>query len=241
MAEVTRILIGIQARSTSERLPGKCFLELDGKPVLQHVIDACERSAIYMNRHGHKTRTLVTTALLIPYKDEIKDRFRGRPIIVEGPEDDVLTRYRVAADRLDADYIVRVTGDCPLLPPPVITKHIKVALMNETDYVSNVDENMRTAIDGFDVEVISKRALRWADENARTPAQREHVTLALREIPLPEDYRVAHVVGYLNLSHLKLSLDTWEDFERIQAHYEATKRALEQGEARHGRQSLHRF
>jgi spore coat polysaccharide biosynthesis protein SpsF len=241
VAEITNVVIGIQARSTSKRFPRKVFETIDGRPMLKHVIDACDRAARYMNDHAHKTKVMVTVALAIPEGDEIAQAFRKRgTIIVEGPEDDVLSRYQQLASRLHADYVVRVTGDCPLIPPYLITKHIKTAVINAYDYLSNVDEQARTACDGTDCEVISSRMLAHMGKEAAAGPEREHVTLIARTRP-PEWARIGHIVGYLDLSNVKLSVDTPEDLERVRAAYDRVKMALAKAESLRGRQNVHRF
>lgn len=240
MAEVTNVVIGIQARSTSERFPRKVLELIDGKPLLQHVIDACNRSALYMNRHRDKTRILVQVALLIPEGDMIGDIFKGKAIIVRGPEHNVLQRYAQMASRLDADYVVRVTGDCPLIPPFLITKHIKTAVINQYDYCSNVAESSRTTADGMDCEIFSKRMLAHAVQAATDPYDQEHVTTLMRRAR-PEWARTGTIVGFLELSGLKLSVDTEEDLQRVRLHYEELKRKIDNAEAEHGRQNVHRL
>lgn len=238
--EYTNVVIGIQARSTSTRFPRKVFETIDGKPMLKHVIDACERAAFYMNNHTHKTRVLVKVAAVVPTGDEIVSSFKKKTIIIEGPEHDVLARYGLLADRMGADYIVRITADCPLIPPYLITKHIKVATMNKYDYVSNVDESCRTSIDGVDCEVISRRLLDYMLENAKEQKDREHVTTFARSNP-PSWASVGHVIGHLDQSNLKLSVDTMEDLERVRAAYDRIKMAIENAEKLHGKSSVHRF
>lgn len=240
MAEITNVVIGIQARSTSNRFPRKWAALIDGKPLLQHVIDACNRCALYMNRHRDKTRLLVQTALLIPDGDEIGEAFRGKATIVRGPEHDVLARYRLMADKLDADYIVRVTGDCPLIPPYLITKHIKTAVINGYDYISNVNPNSRTAADGMDCEVFTRRMLAYASDNAVDEYDREHVTPFMRR-DLPPWARTGQIVGFLELSGLKLSVDCEEDLERVRLAHKQVKDCLEAAEAEHGKPNVHRL
>lgn len=240
MSEFTNVVIGVQARTTSKRFPGKVLETIDGKPVIKHVLDACERAAKYMNTHSQKSRLLVSVALVVPAGDQLVELYRRKITLIEGPEDDVLTRYAMLAEKTDADYIVRVTGDCPLIPPYLITKHIKTAVVNGYDYVSNVDEVARTAADGTDCEVVSRALLKYVHENANDAKDREHVTLMIRRDP-PAWARIAHIIGYLNLSGLKLSIDTPEDLERVRAEYDRIKLALTNAENLHGRSSVHRF
>jgi spore coat polysaccharide biosynthesis protein SpsF (cytidylyltransferase family) len=236
-----KVLIGIQARSTSKRFPRKSFAMLGGKMLLQHVVDACNKAALYSNKYSAKHGLLVETAVLCPMGDDIAETFKGKVLIHEGPEDDVLSRYAQAAKKFSADYIVRVTGDCPLIPPFLITKHINAAIQNAHDYASNIDERFRTAVDGFDCEVISKRALEWLDTHASEKYDREHVTPLIRKKP-PHWASIGHIVGYLDLSvHEKMSVDTPEDLERVRRHFEKIRDAQELAEKLFGRNSVHRF
>lgn len=240
MAEVTNVVIGIQARSTSNRLPGKSLEMIDGKPLIQHVIDACTKAAYYINNFSHRTKTIAKVALLVPEGDELARIFRHRCHILEGREHDVLSRYMTLALEWDADYVVRITGDCPLIPPYLISKHIKIALVNGYDYLSNVDEGHRNSVDGYDCEVIKRKLLDWVDENAKEPSDLEHVTTLIRRHP-PAWAKMGHVFGFMDLSNMKLSVDTTEDLERVRAHYQVTKDRIAKWEEKHGRGSAHRL
>lgn len=233
--------IGIQARSTSERLPEKVFADICGKPMLQWVMDAAFDCAKYNNRPNLNNKISVSTSLLIPDRDKIKNHFSHSMEILEGSEFDVLSRYVDLAEYTGADYIVRITGDCPLLPPPLITKAIMIAHMNKYDYVSNVDARLRLSADGHDVEVISKRLLKFVDENAKSKSDREHVTTFVRNGQLPSCFSVGYIVGYLDLADVKLSVDTEQDLERVRTHARKMLDALDMAKKLSGGQNAHRF
>lgn len=209
------------------------------------MIDTCKATAYYLQENSARSyysKYVISVALLVPFRDPIvKDFAHHRVLSFEGSEDDVLSRYVRMADQLDPDYIVRVTGDCPLLPDALIGKAINVATKNKCDYASNVDEHIRTAVDGFDIEVMSRRALKWVNENAKEPKEREHVTLALRSGRIPADFKVGHIIGYIDQSNLKLSIDTEEDLERVRAHYEIRERAKAKAVEMHGSYCVHRY
>ncbi len=225
--KVKQVVIGVQARSTSERLPGKCFEKIGTKMLLEHVIDACFSAADYCNRYSEKKCFTVDVALLIPKGDRIKERFQKRDCIIwEGSEPDVLDRYASFVAAKNPDYICRITGDCPLIPPFVISKHIGIALVNGYDYLSNVDEECRLTLDGMDCEVISAELLKWLHAEAKTAAEREHVTLRARTNPPPWARR-AFTASYFDHSALKLSVDTAEDLDRVRrVHEEVGKKIL---------------
>jgi spore coat polysaccharide biosynthesis protein SpsF (cytidylyltransferase family) len=241
MAELKRVAIGIQARSTSERLPSKVFADVCGKPMLKWVIDAAKDAAGYLNRPGPSKNIEVSVTLLIPTGDPIKAAFGDNVRIIEGDEHDVLSRYQKLAEYHNADYVVRITGDCPLIPPPVITKAVHVAVKNRVDYVSNVDERLRVSFDGMDCEVISRSLLEFAHVNATSKADREHVTTFMRRVGLPAYFTTAHIIGYVDLAGFKLSVDTEEDLERVRAHKAKILDALNTAEVLSGSRSLHRF
>jgi len=207
------VLIGIQARSSSKRFPNKMMAALDGKPVIEHVISTCLSVRDYLSKSKIESID-VQVALLVPWGDPLKSRFENMVRIIEGPEDDVLTRYWNAYKSGDYDFVARITGDCPLIPSFVIVKHIKCAVAFDADYVSNVDPMMRTEIDGWDCEVLSREALSWLNDNAKEQEDREHVTTLIRQIP-PRWAKIGHVIGFVDRSSIKLSVDTIEDLERV--------------------------
>lgn len=242
MAEQTNVCIGIQARSTSTRLPGKCLETIGSKTVLEHILDNAYSSANYINRGTRYSKIFTKVSVLIPTNDEIAKYCRLNKIsYVEGDEHDVLSRYTKLAGIFDADYIVRLTADCPFLPAAFISKTINTCINNKLDYCSNVDPRFRTAPDGFDVEVMSRRALAWLDNNANEKLHREHVTTLIRTDEKPPEFEVGVIVGPIDLSHIKLSIDTEEDLLRGREH-EANLRAKEDKVREiYGEKALHRF
>lgn len=236
----TKVLIAIQARSGSTRLPRKAFELIGERRMLDHVIDSCRKAAHYLGTRPSPTKPEVDVALLVPEGDPIGKEFARGVEVVHGPEQDVLSRYYLALERLTPDYIVRITGDCPLIPDFLIAKHITTAIKGRYDYVSNVDEETRTAIDGHDCEVLSARMLGWLHGAAETASDREHVTLLARREP-PDWARRGAVLNYHDQSHLKLSVDTAEDLARVREEYERRDVKLYRAERKFGRQSVHRL
>lgn len=234
------VLIGIQARSGSTRLPRKAYALVGQKRMLDHVIDACRGAARYLASRPTPNAPLVSVALLIPEDDPIKKDFARGVDVIEGPLDDVLARYVIAAQALEAEFIVRITGDCPMIPDYLIAKHITTATKGRYDYLSNVDEESRTAVDGHDCEVMSARMLNHLDQHASSAADREHVTLMARREP-PNWAKMGGVINYHDHSHFKLSVDTAEDLERVREEYRRRDLKLYRAEHKFGRQSVHRL
>jgi spore coat polysaccharide biosynthesis protein SpsF len=229
------VLIAIQARSGSQRLPKKAFELIGGRRMLDHVIDAAKSARQYVSRWNCLQADV---AVLTPRGDPIADAFKGRCLIFQGSEPDVLSRYYEAGKTYN--YVVRLTGDCPLIPDFVITKLIKNALTNSYDYVSNVEESYRTAIDGHDCEVISARLLEWLHYSALEASDREHVTTLARREP-PEWAKHGFVINYHDHSGLKFSVDTPDDLARVRDEYDTREQKQLAAERRFGKWAVHRL
>jgi spore coat polysaccharide biosynthesis protein SpsF (cytidylyltransferase family) len=235
-----KVVIAIQARSGSTRLPRKAFELIGNKMMLDHVIYSAKSAAKYINHHSAKSGIEADVVVVTPVGDQIAEAFRSRCPILTGPEKDVLERYIIATRELGADYVVRLTGDCPLIPDFLIAKLIKLAAANGYDYLSNVDEETRTAMDGHDCEVISRRLMDHLYEHAKDAYDREHVTTMARRDP-PPWARLGCVINYQDQSDLKLSVDTPEDLQRVRDHYQKRDMKLFYAERKFGRQSVHRL
>lgn len=240
-----KVVIGIQARSTSSRLPDKVSQIVGSRTVIDHVIDSCKSCADYINRYTFTNKVVASVYVLIPKDDPLKESLsRLDGTVIEGDENDVLSRYVSLAKETGADYIVRITADCPLLPHFVIYKGINVAIKNGLDYVSNVGDatgSMRTSIDGDDVEVMSARALEWADKNSFSKKQREHVTTALREDGAPHAFRFGVMIGHKDHSNIKLSLDSEEDLEKIRKEFDSIQNKIALARKKYGKNAVYRF
>lgn len=209
---MTEVMIAVQARSTSTRLPGKATELIDTKTMTDHVLSACDNAAAHLNSKGVPRDINAYTILLVPEGDLLSTAYKYRTV-VEGPEEDVLTRYMIAVKDFQPDYVVRITGDCVVMTSPIINKHITTAVHSKLDYCANVFEDCRTYVDGLDVEVMSVEYMNWLHKNASTTEDREHVTTYGRKNP-PSWAKIGAVIGHIDLSHIKLSVDTYDELER---------------------------
>lgn len=213
-----KIIIGIQARSDSQRLPGKAQLPVGGKPILQWVIDSCNQAIRYLGQGANRNfEAEITTILLVPKGDALSQIYQSQLPVYEGSHDDVLSRYAEATRLLNPDFIVRITADCLEIPSYVIAKHIRSALIKGRDYTTNT--HYRTFSEGWDCEVLSRRLVEWLDENASAKHDREHVTTLIapdRGFPFVDSdgkKNICHIIGPVDESDRKTSIDTREDYE----------------------------
>jgi spore coat polysaccharide biosynthesis protein SpsF len=199
----------IQARMGSERLPGKVLRPLLARPMLDHVL---RRAAAVPGVE----QTIVATSTA-PIDDRIEEWGAAAGVTVfRGSEDDVLDRYVQAALPHSPTAVMRITADCPLLDPEVSQRVLDAFWRHwpAVDYAVNVGYPR-----GLDTEVVSLDALGRAHTDARDAREREHVTLHIWR--RPEIFRVLEVRSDgPDLSGLRWTVDTEEDFAFVQAVFE---------------------
>jgi spore coat polysaccharide biosynthesis protein SpsF len=204
----------IQARMGSTRLPGKVLMNLAGKPVLWHIITRLQRAS--------RLDSICVATTIENEDDRIEVACRMWEIpVYRGSRDDVLLRYYICAKRIgmqrdNEDYIVRITADCPLVDPAIVDILIEHAVHENYDYVSNIDPP--TFPDGLDVEVFRFDILETAVKEARLNSEREHVTPFIRNNKSFLKYNHARTP---DLSNIRLTLDTCEDYILITTIYDA--------------------
>ena len=202
----------IQARMGSTRLPGKVMLDLAGEPMLVRNVNRVGRS-----RTVRKV-VIATTALSTDDAIEHVCLQYGWSCF-RGSENDVLDRCYKAAVAYDAEIVVRITSDCPLIEPTVIDQVIQAFLQRqpEIDYVSNTLPE-RTFPRGLDTEVIRFEALELAWRVDTNPVWRVHVTPYIYHNP--GLFHLYSVVNDEDYSHMRWTVDTFEDLEFVRRIYE---------------------
>jgi spore coat polysaccharide biosynthesis protein SpsF len=154
----------------SSRLPGKVLLDLGGEPMLVRVVERSRRA---------KTLAAVGVATTTdPSDDAVAALCTERGYLVSrGSQFDVLDRYYQAAKQFQADVIVRITADCPVMDPDLIDETVKVFLEEKLDFAATrlPPPWHRTYPIGLDIEVCSFTGLEQAWKNAAEKFEREHV------------------------------------------------------------------
>lgn len=198
----------VQARMGSSRLPGKVLRPLDGVPVIQWI---CER----LDRCVHLDSIMVATG--DGFMDDVLAGMLGQRSIpvFRGSEQDVLDRYYRAARAVQADAVVRITGDCPLIDPGLVDEAVCRLLAGQPklQYVSNI--HPPTYPDGLDVEVFTIEALFKSWRESEWASEREHVTLYMKNHP--ERFPQVHVRGERDLSGFRWTLDEEADYRYLSA------------------------
>ena len=162
-----KVVATIEARMTSTRLPGKVLLPANGRPMLYYLVRRLKAVP------SINTIVLATT---INATDEPLVEFAQKEGIqvFRGSEDDVMGRVIGAAESANADVIVEITGDCPIIDPDLVEQTIRMFQRHNAAYVAN--SYISSYPDGMDTQVFSLDTLKQSAAMTNDPLDREHVS-----------------------------------------------------------------
>ena len=214
MKNILNIVTVIQARTGSSRLPNKILLPLSNAPLLYRMYERVAASKL--------KSTIVIATTTDKSDDQVEELCKDYQLnCFRGHQTDLLDRHYQTAKLLDADAVVKIPSDCPLIDPNVIDRVLQFYLDNSDryDYVSNL--HPATYPDGNDVEIMSFKALMNAWENAKLELEREHTTPYLWENP--DKFRIGNVAWESGLDYSmshRFTIDYEKDYNFIKQVYD---------------------
>ena len=197
----------IQARMGSTRLPGKVLMPLGESNAVQIIVDKCRANPVIDE--------VVVATTINPVDDELISYCLNNNIeFYVGDEENVLQRVHRAARCFDADIIVDITGDCPLVDLSPLEDWLDV-LAEGYDYISNIIT--RTFPDGLDLQVYTLEALNKLVKLVPEPKYQQHTGWNFTRFH--EEFKLVNVQasGDLAWPELRITLDTQADYDLI--HY----------------------
>jgi len=199
-----KIVAIVQARMGSTRLPNKVMKQIGGIPMIELLLSrlSCAKELdqiVVASSVDIRNLALIEHVRKLGYACE------------QGSENDVLDRFVQVARKHQADVVVRITGDCPLVDPGLVDEAIRRFKTASLDYFSNVAPP--TYPDGLDIEVFTLEALERSMRETDKPYDHEHVTPYLRE---SEKFETANMRHQQDLSALRWTVDEQEDFALIE-------------------------
>ena len=198
-----RVVATIEARMTSSRLPGKVLMPVLGDPMLMHLVRRL-RAVSSIDGIVIATTTNAADESIVEFA-----RAAGVPCY-RGSEDDVLARVIGAAESDDADIVVEITGDCPVIDPDIVEQTIQMFAHHNADYVSN--SLVRSYPDGMDAQVMLLETLQASAALTTDRLDREHVSRFICRHP--DLYSHVHLIAppSLHWPELGLTLDEKDDY-----------------------------
>jgi transketolase N-terminal domain/subunit/spore coat polysaccharide biosynthesis protein SpsF (cytidylyltransferase family) len=210
-----KLVVVVQARLGSTRLPGKVLLPLAGAPALQRQLERIRAARMPLELAVATTDRSEDDPIA-----ELCTRLRTR--CFRGHATDLLDRHYRAARDAGADVVVKIPSDCPLIDPDVIDRVVSayIADPERYDYVSNL--HPASYPDGNDVEVVPFPVLETAWKEAARPYEREHTTPFIWD--QPDRFRIGNVVWEMQLdlsTTLRFTVDYPEDHAFVAAVYDS--------------------
>ncbi len=195
----------MQARMRSQRLPGKVLRPLAGKPLLQYVLERVQRA--------ERLDAVVVCTSTEPDDDPIASFCQaGGVACFRGDHDDVAGRYLGTVEQYGFDAFIRICGDSPLIDSALIDHGLGLLADGAFEIVTN--NLRRTFPAGQTIEIFETRAYRRGYEQMRRPEHLEHVTRYFYDHP--EGFRILNFTADEDHSGLGMTIDTPEDFDRIE-------------------------
>lgn len=192
----------------STRLPGKVLMDIGGETALCRVVRRLSRAKLIAEVAIATTESPADDAIVAEAKRLGVRCFRGS-------ERDVLARYLGAAEEFEADVIVRITSDCPLIDAGVADRVLQDFFQARVDFAYNDVEHSFPR--GLDIEAFLRDAFDRADQSADLQYQREHVTPIFYE--RPDLFRIVIVRAEQDYSRYRWTLDTPDDLQLIREIY----------------------
>jgi spore coat polysaccharide biosynthesis protein SpsF len=190
----------IQARTDSSRLPRKVLLKIQSKPLIWHVINRVKKIK-------NVEQIILATSTNSSDQQLVKIAEKENILTFTGNEKDVLDRYYKTSLKFNADPIIRITGDCPLIDPKLISEMLCFFKHKKFDLVAN---NIHpTYPDGLDASIFSFNALEVAWKKSKLQSEREHVIpYILKHKKL---FKIFNYENSYDLSHLRWTVDEKND------------------------------
>ncbi len=204
-----RTVAVIQARLGSSRLPCKALLCLGEKPLIDWVVERTARSQLLDD--------VVVACPDTDLDDVLCDHLEKRHVnVVRGPEQDVLARFVLAAEKYRADQVVRICADNPFVWWEAIDRLIRFHAQGSSDYSYNHVPKGNLWPDGLGAEIVSMDLLRRLAYEAKDPQQREHCLNYVWDNQ--ELFRTATFdpeEEWLQRPDIRLDIDTVQDFRNM--------------------------
>ncbi|HOI72913.1 MAG TPA: glycosyltransferase family protein [Syntrophales bacterium] len=201
----------IEARMKSTRLPGKVLRPIMGRPMLDLLVERLQQA---------RNLDQIVVATTDSDADEPIEALAQQLGIGchRGSEEDVLDRVLTAARRFEADVIVEVTADCPLIEASKVDDMLRSYQYMDVDFMGNRLDGTYPV--GLGMRIFSRDVLERIDSLTRDPVDREHVTLYVWEHP--DIFSIYHFQNNLDRRYwdIRLTVDTKEDFAFIETVFE---------------------
>ena len=189
----------IQARLGSSRFPKKIIQYIDGKTVIEYMVDKLLKV--------FKKKNIIINTTNSKKDDELIQIIEKKKLkYFRGSENNVLDRYLKCSKKFKVKNIIHLTSDCPLVDTNLISKMKKTFENKKLDYFANTyPPNMSNFPDGSDIEIYKQKSLIKLSKLSNKREDKEHVTNFFWKNP--KIFNTNILKSNKKLSKFKYSLD----------------------------------
>lgn len=198
------MLVIVQARMSSTRLPGKVLRPLGGRPMIAWTIDRL--------RLARTISRIVVATSNDPSDDRLADFCRANRVeVFRGDLECVASRFAGIVRQQMVKSFVRICGDSPLIDPELVDR--VVTSHDNLDFDLTTNTQPRTFPKGQSVEIVRTSTFLSGYQLMSESEDFEHVTRYFYNRP----YRIFNIDSGAAAGDVQLSVDTAEDFRRIES------------------------
>lgn len=202
-----KAILVVQARTGSKRFPEKVLKKISNLPLVLLILKRLSFSK--------EVKAIVLATSKKKGDDKLINLLKkNRYLFFRGSEKNVLSRYYNVGKKFNADYVVRVTADCPFINYKIVDKLLKIAKKNRFSYLSNIEP--RSFPKGLDVEVIKFSLLKKVFIKSKNPKILEHVTYSIRKSNKIKKYNLKYS---RDLSEFNICVDYKNDLKNVRDIY----------------------
>lgn len=204
------IRVFIQARMSSQRFPGKVLAPFRGQPLIRNVIDRVA--------HAVPLSQIVVVTSVDPTDDPLSLYIQHLQVACfRGSLEDVFSRFQRALNLYPCEWLIRVSGDSPLMDGEIITTMLDYALHDPNRDQVSLYTNVfpRTFPVGHSVEIIHAQRFAAISADTLTADEKEHVTKVFYNHPAQYGI-INRESGDPSLAQKRLVVDTLDDLRRLE-------------------------
>ena len=168
--KMAKVVLIIQARMSSTRLPGKSMMPLADKPLVYRMVERL-KNCKKIDEIVLATSDQPEDQVLVELAKELQvSYFQGNLL-------DVRDRYLKTAEKFQADFILRIPADNPMHDSNEIDKLVEFHLEhNPSGFSSNLAQvNNSGYLDGIGAEIFSTKLLQESVARSSSDTVKEHV------------------------------------------------------------------
>jgi len=210
MAEKEKFVAVITARLDSTRLPGKVMADIEGRPLIWHIVNRLQ--------HVPDISNVVIATTKNDYDKQLRDFAELENIpYYAGHELDITDRLFQSGKMFDATALVEINGDCPLIDPDLVEQGIlKYKATNpKPNMVTNSVK--RTFPEGMQYGIFKFQTIENIWHSLKDMFWREYVKMYM--IEKRNIYSVISIENKTNLSSFRWTVDYKEDLEFVHQIY----------------------